>query len=244
MKSVLQKIVGKDERSVVFVGCISWISMDMMNVDPKKKALVLPRYLKAGVNFASLTVGGDCGYGIGQTIAWLASERRYITEKNGDTCVLVSSLADVFKAKRDGKLAVTFHFQGPRPFQVQSGVGEDPGDLNLVQFYFDLGVKQCQLSANLRNHTADGCKEKSDGGLSNFGFRLIQEMNRVGMIVDCSHTGYRSTMDAMSTSTKPVIYSHSNAKEVFNHPRNIKTNRLKPAQRRAALSVLPDGVPL
>jgi len=227
MSSVLKQILENDERSIVFDCCISWISMDMMNVDPKKKELVLPRYLKAGFNFVSLTVAGDWGCGVSPTISWLASERRYLAEKHPDTCVLISSLADIFAAKREGKLAVTFHFQGSRPFQVSPGVGEDPGDINLVQLYFDLGVRQCLLSLNLRNHAADGCKEKSDAGLSNWGVRLVKEMNRVGMIVDCTHTGYRSTMDAMSVSTKPVLFSHSNAKGVFNHPRNIADDQIK-----------------
>ena len=243
MLSVLEKLQEGDDQSIVFDGCISWISMDMTGVDPKKKELVLPRYLKAGVNFVSLTVGGDFGYGIGQAIAWIASQRRFIAE-HPDICVLISSFDDIFTAKKDGKLAITFHFQGSRPFQVHSGIGEDPGELNLVQLYFDLGVRQSLLSVNQRTHAADGCMEKSDAGLSNFGIRLVKEMNRVGMIVDCSHTGHRSTMDIMDMTTKPAIFSHSNIKKIFDHPRNIADDQIKACAKTGGVACITGWGPI
>ncbi|MBT7648615.1 MAG: hypothetical protein HN768_16380, partial [Rhodospirillaceae bacterium] len=69
--------------------------------------------------------------------------------------------------------------------------------------------------------------ERTDAGLSRVGIRVIEEMNRVGMLVDGTHTGYRTTMEAMEVSTAPFIFSHCNAWEVFPHYRNIRDDQIK-----------------
>src|SRR5690606_36908662 len=66
-----------------------------------------------------------------------------------------------------------------------------------------------------------------DAGLSVFGRYVVAEMNRVGMLVDCTHTGFRTSMDAMEVSTSPVIFSHSNPRALFDHERNIRDEQIK-----------------
>ena len=83
------------------------------------------------------------------------------------------------------------------------------------------------LSYNAKNLVGDGCAERTDCGLSRWGIELIEEMNRVGMLVDGTHSGYRTTMEALEITDSPFIFSHSNAWSVFEHYRNIKDDQIK-----------------
>jgi membrane dipeptidase len=91
------------------------------------------------------------------------------------------------------------------------------------------------LAYNLKNAVGDGCVERTDGGLSKYGIRLIEEMNRVGVLVDGSHTGYRTTMEAMEICRAPFIFSHSNAEAVVSHYRNIKDDQIRACAKSGGL---------
>jgi membrane dipeptidase len=184
--------------------------------DEATRGAVLPRYSASGVNFISLTLADDFTW-IEATVRHVAAERnRFLGQP--DKYVLVESAADITRAKAEGKLAVGFNFQGT------NGLG---GDANLVATYYRLGVRQMILVYNIRNLAADGCHEAADGGLSQFGTDIVKEMNRVGMLIDCSHTGYRATMQTMEITEAPVIFSHSNAHALRQHGRNIKDDQIK-----------------
>ncbi|HEX4196243.1 MAG TPA: membrane dipeptidase [Caulobacteraceae bacterium] len=175
----------------------------------------LARHEAAGANVVSLTVATD-SQSVARTIGALARERRYILG-SPERFRLVDTADDILAAKAEGRLAVTFNFQGTESFDR---------NIDLVEVYYRLGVKHALLAYNQKNSVGDGCHERTDGGLSRFGIALIQEMNRVGMIVDCSHTGYRTTMDAFEHSTQPVIFSHSDPKALWDHPRNITDDQI------------------
>jgi membrane dipeptidase len=98
---------------------------------------------------------------------------------------------------------------------------------SLVQFYYDLGVRWLLVAYNWNNRAGSGCQEADDKGLTAFGRELLDEMARVGMVACCSHTGHRTTMDVMAYSKRPVIFSHSNARAVHDHPRNVRDEALK-----------------
>ncbi|MGE0752791.1 dipeptidase [Pseudorhodoplanes sp.] len=140
--------------------------------------------------------------------------------------ILAKTAADIERAKREKKFSVLFHFQGTDPFD---------DDLNLVEAYRELGVRMVQLAYNVKNRVGDGCTERTDCGLSDFGVRLIQRLNQSRMIVDCTHTGYRTTMEAMEVSTAPVVFSHSNSKSVYKHQRNITDEQAKAAAKTGGL---------
>jgi membrane dipeptidase len=184
--------------------------------DPVRKSELLPRYAASGVNFVSLSIGGD-NAGIAETIRLIARERRRLLAEPA-RYLLASGIGDIERARREGRLATLFHFQGTDSFE---------GDLGMVETYYRLGVRHALLAYNTRNRVADGCMEPGNAGLSAFGRRLIAEMNAVGMLVDCSHTGERSSREAMDCSTQPVIFSHSNASAVFAHPRNISDVQIR-----------------
>ena len=130
----------------------------------------------------------------------------------------VTTVADVRRAKQQRKLGIIFHFQNTQPFE------RNP---ELVELYYRLGVRVAQLTYNTRTWVGDGCEEPANSGLSDFGRRIVREMNRVGMVVDLSHTGHRTTMEAMEVSSAPCIFSHANAYAVHASDRNIRDDQIK-----------------
>ena len=174
------------------------------------------RFAAAGFNFVALTLATDSSW-IDETIQTIAATRAAI-DKRSTTLALVRTVDDIERAKRDGMLGVSLNFQGTNPFQ---------GNLAMVQIYYDLGVRQALMAYNQKNLVGDGCHERTDEGLSRFGLTLVAEMNRVGMLVDCTHSGYRTTMDAMEASTSPCIFSHSLARALNDHERNINDEQIR-----------------
>jgi membrane dipeptidase len=151
-----------------------------------------------------------------ETMDVLGDVFRLVRER--DELCLATNTADIRAAKRDGKLATVLHFQGTCPFDY---------DPDLVEVYFRLGVRVVQLAYNVRSPAADGCEEPGNAGLSRFGRQLVAELNRVGIVVDVSHTGHASSMEAVEASAAPVIASHSNAAAVRPSRRNLADDLIK-----------------
>ena len=215
--SVSDKTLSLFKDSLVWDNILPWVPWKggsyQANIDLIDE--LLPRFLHVGVNHISLTVGliGD----IDDTLRHMARVRREIDER-ADWLMLAQTVSCIRRAKHHNKLAVSFNFQDSLPFSNQ---------LDMIQVYYDLGVRQVGLVYNQRNLVGDGCAEKNDGGLSNFGRAAIQEMHRVGMLVDGSHVGYRTSMQAMELGGGPFIFSHSNPYAVRPHYRNIKDDQIK-----------------
>jgi membrane dipeptidase len=104
------------------------------------------------------------------------------------------------------------HFQGTEALEYEPG---------LLEVWWRLGVRVVQLAYNRRNPFCDGCEEPEDGGLSTLGARLVSELNRLGMLIDISHTGTRSALEAIEASAAPVVASHANALAVHASRRNL-----------------------
>jgi membrane dipeptidase len=164
-------------------------------------------YREGGVNTLAPTVGST--ESARKTLDRLAAWHRLLRER--DDLLLVRSSRDVESAHQSGRLGIYFHVQGTDPIE---------DNLDLIDLYKALGVGVIQLTYNVRNRVGDGCEEGSDAGLSRFGIRLIERLNRTGVVVDCSHTGLRTSMQAIECSSAPVILSHSNASSIHGSPRN------------------------
>ncbi|WP_136660087.1 membrane dipeptidase [Nitratireductor sp. XY-223] len=108
---------------------------------------------------------------------------------------------DVRRAMREGRTAIFFGFQNPSPIE---------DDLGLVEICHTLGVRFMQLTYNNQSLLATGCYENEDTGITRFGRQVIAEMNRVGMVVDMSHSAERSTLEAMELSRRPIAITHAN----------------------------------
>ena len=184
----------------------------------------LPRLFANGVDFVSVTVATD-SQPQGDVVIKIAQERSYLLGQP-ERFRLIETVDDILASKKDGTLAVSFNFQGTNAFA---------GNLDMVEVFYKLGVRQALMAYNYKNLVGDGCHERTDGGLSEFGVQLVREMNRVGMVVDCSHTGYRTSMDALEVSSKPVIFSHSNPRSLWQHDRNIRDDQAKACAKTGGL---------
>jgi membrane dipeptidase len=131
---------------------------------------------------------------------------------------LTDSVAAIRRAKTDGKLAVVLMFQST------AALG---GEVHMVETFARLGVRSMNLAYNQAELAADGCMEPRGGGLSTFGRQVIAEMNRLGVLLDLSHTSHRATMEAMELSTAPVAFTHSNANAIYSHPRNLDDDQIR-----------------
>lgn len=172
-------------------------------------------FAEAGWNLLSLTIAGD-DQNLGQAFARVAATHKRILAE--PSLVLVEKADDVLAAKAEGKLAVTLHFEGTNCFER---------DLSVIEPFFRLGVRHTLLAFNVSNSAGGGCAEASDGGLTKWGRSLIAEMERVGMMLDLSHVGARTSLEAMEASTRPVLFTHSNASGVHPHYRNLTDEQLK-----------------
>ena len=109
--------------------------------------------------------------------------------------------SDVEVAKATGRTAIFFGFQNPSPIE---------DDIGLVEICHQLGVRFMQLTYNNQSLLATGCYEDDDTGLTRMGKQVVQEMNRVGMVVDMSHSADRSTLEAIDHSSRPIAITHAN----------------------------------
>ena len=138
--------------------------------------------------------------------------------EHGDLIVKARSAADIRKAKEDGRTAIVLGFQNTSAFEDKLGA---------VQLFKDAGVGVAQLTYNTQNYAGSGCYESSDSGLSDWGRELVAEMNRVGMLIDLSHVGSRTSDDAIRESAKPVAYTHCCPSALKPHPRNKSDGELR-----------------
>lgn len=143
-------------------------------------------------------------------------EREFIAHP--DVLMKVRSVADLAEAKRTKRVGVILGFQDATMLE---------SDLSRVDTFYNLGVRIIQLTYNIRNLLGDGCLERANGGLSAFGRAVVKRMNELGMLVDLSHVGRQTTMDATDVSAKPVAATHTGCAALNDVPRNKPDNILR-----------------
>ena len=139
-------------------------------------------------------------------------------EENKDLIFLGDNYNDIIKAKEENKTAIFFGFQNCSPIE---------DDIGLIEKVHSQGCRFMQLTYNNQSLLATGCYEKNDSGVTNFGKEAIKEMNRVGVVVDMSHSAEKSTLDAIEISQKPIAITHANPTFWFEAKRNKSTELLK-----------------
>ncbi|HWT38326.1 MAG TPA: dipeptidase [Paraburkholderia sp.] len=145
-----------------------------------------------------------------ETLSRIAEWNRRF-ERYPDLIMPARTMDDVVEAKRAGKVAILYGLQNCSPIE---------DDIGLVEVFRDLGVRTMQLTYNNQSPLATGCYESSDSGITRFGRAVIAEMNRVGMIVDMSHSAEGSTLEAIELSTRPIVISHANPSSFHAAKRN------------------------
>jgi len=135
-------------------------------------------------------------------------------EENKDLIFQGKNFSDIEKAKNENKTAIFFGFQNCSPIE---------DDISLIEKVHELGCRFMQLTYNNQSLLATGCYEENDSGVTNFGREAIKEMNRVGIVIDMSHSAEKSTLEAIENSKKPIAITHANP--FFWHP--AKRNKSK-----------------
>jgi membrane dipeptidase len=182
----------------------------------------LARFHANGCDHISLTAAAG-SEGTSEAMARLGFLRRELAAMGDRVCIADDATA-ISQAKAEERLSVSFHFQSATPFGP---------DLDLVEAFKGAGICRAILAYNEANVFADGCHETRNAGLSALGQRLIARMDVVGMRVDLSHCGERTTFDALDAPLKhPPIFSHSNARSLFDHERNITDAQIKACAER------------
>ena len=179
---------------------------------------ILPRFRRAGFDLMSLTVMGPERTMEG-TIIHLAQVSRELDAR--EDVMRCFTVADIRRARAEAKLGLIYNLQETQHFDR---------DLALVSLYYELGVRHALLAYNARNKVGDGCGERQDSGLSRWGQGVVREMVRVGMLVDGTHSGHATTMDAIGLCADlgaPFIFSHCNAYAVVPHYRNIRDDQIR-----------------
>ena len=174
---------------------------------------------QSGITGISVTLNAfDPGHAaFDATVAGIAYFTREVAA-HPDVFMQVRTVADLSEAKRTGRLGLIFSFQDGAMLE---------GDVGRLDLFHDFGVKVIQLTYNLRNQLGDGSLETGNAGLSKFGRDVVARMNELGISVDTSHCGQRTTAEAIEVSTQPVAITHSGSQAVYMHPRNKRDEELR-----------------
>ena len=138
----------------------------------------------------------------------------YTTDVMRDELFKAVKPDDIVAAKKQNKLCLYFTANGV-PLRQQWNCVRD--ELGFIRIFHQLGIRMMHLAYNRRNPLGDGCGEATDGGLSDFGHAAVEEMNRVGVIVDVAHSGWRTSLEAAKASKKPMVASHTTAAALHKH---------------------------
>jgi membrane dipeptidase len=151
-----------------------------------------------------------------QALDFLASYQGWVG-RQADTFTLVGTAADLDHAKAGGKAAIIMGLQNADQFETADD----------VKYFYRLGLRCAQLTYNSQNLIGSGSTDRIDGGVSDFGVEIIKAMNKVGMLIDTSHCGERTTLDAIELSPKPIAITHANCRAIAMHPRNKSDEVIK-----------------
>ena len=166
-------------------------------------------------NYVSINIGMDMNP-VAQVMAVIAGFRATIA-RSPERYLLASSVHDIERAAAQGKLAIGFDLEGAMPLLEQP---------DMVALYRDLGVRQMHLAYNRNNSVAGGCHDVEQG-LTPLGHKVVAAINTAGVLMDCSHTGRRCSLDIMAASNQPVIFSHSNPAALVEHGRNVTDEQIR-----------------
>jgi membrane dipeptidase len=175
---------------------------------------VLRRHIAAGSDFVSVNVGMDMNP-LEQVMTVIASFRAQIRARP-DLFVAVDTTADVERARATGRLAVAFDLEGAVPLCQRP---------EMVTLFRDLGVRQIHLAYNRNNPIGGGCYD-DDVPLSRLGRRMVEAIHAAGVLMDCSHTGYRTSLDIMGLGGGPVVFTHANPRALKHDLRNVTDEQI------------------
>jgi membrane dipeptidase len=175
---------------------------------------VLQAVRQSGITAVNFTISDPTFEGTVGNIALVEA----LVEQHPEAFLIVRQHSDIARAKRENKIGIM------PGFQYTAFLEEKP---DRIEMFRQLGVRIMQLTYNNRSIFGDGCLEPGNAGLSKAGIAAVKKMNDVGVALDLSHSGYRTTSDGIAQSSKPVLISHSGCAAIYAHPRNKPDEILK-----------------
>jgi membrane dipeptidase len=201
------------ERSLV----IDMLAVLVIDFRPEAYARTLTEQEEAMFRTSGITgfhnsIGTGGPQAVEQTLMFLAAWQGFVG-RHSHLFSLIGKASDLDRAKTQGKVGVIMGLQNSEHFR-------QPED---VKQFYQLGQRCSQLTYNTQNLIGSGGTERVDGGVTDFGVKIINAMNEVGMLIDVSHSGDRTTLDAIELSSRPIAITHSNCRALNDHPR-LKTD--------------------
>jgi membrane dipeptidase len=192
-----------------------WEQHCCLPLTPAADVSELTRYSRPGGAYVSVNVG-YAPHSKQQVLGFL---ERFRTGVHDDERLhLAQSVLDIDAAQVAGRTVVAFDLEDSGPLE---------GDLDMVERFYDLGVRSLLPTYNLRNAAGSGCLDVVDEGLTGYGRDLVARLNEVGMFVDGSHCSTRTGLDLSAVTTRPMIYSHSGMRAMWDHPRNVTDDQAR-----------------
>jgi len=184
-------------------------------------------------DFASAHRHGVPGYGVTAFMPHDSFEQAvehvmfwHLVARRHPNLFVAHAVDDIRQGKQDQRAALLLFAQG----------GDWIGwKLHRIEAMYRLGLRVMIPAYNRTNHLCDGILDRTEGGLSRFGGAVVDECNRVGVVLDCTHLGHRSSLELIDRSQAPVIFSHSNPKAVADNPRNISDEQITACIRRGGI---------
>jgi membrane dipeptidase len=165
-------------------------------------------FRSSGITAFHNSIGTGGPQAVEETLGFIAAWQGF-AGRNSQVFSLVGTAADLDRAKAERKVAVIMGVQNSEHFRTATD----------VKAFYQLGQRCSQLTYNSQNLLGSGSTERVDGGITDFGVEIVKAMNEVGMLVDVSHCGDRTTLDAIELSPKPIAITHSNCRALLDHPR-------------------------
>ncbi len=192
-----------------------WEAHACLPLHPQADFAPIARLHAAGVHYVSINIGMDMNP-LAQIMQVIAGFRASIASRP-EVYILADTVQDITRARSEGKLAIGFDLEGAMPLLQQP---------EMVALYQRLGVRQMHLAYNRNNSVAGGCHD-DEQGLTPLGHKIVAAINAAGVLMDCSHTGRRCSLEIMAASSAPVIFSHSNPLALVEHGRNVTDEQIK-----------------
>lgn len=162
---------------------------------------------RSGITAINFTISAPTFEGTIDSLAYVDA----LVEQSPEVFMVVRQYSDIARAKREGKIGIMPGFQYTQFLEA---------DPSRIETFRRLGVRIMQLTYNNRSDFGDGCLEPGNAGLSKAGLAAVKKMNEIGVAIDLSHSGYRTTSEAIEASKKPVLVTHSGCASIYAHPRN------------------------
>jgi membrane dipeptidase len=200
-----------------------------INMDAPPTPEVLAAIRQSGITAINFTISELKFEDTVENIAYVEA----LVEQHPEAFLIVRQHSDIARAKRENKIGIMLGFQYP---------GFLEQDLDRIELFRHFGVRIMQLTYNNRGLFGDGCLEPGNAGLSKAGIAAVMKMNDLGVAVDLSHSGYRTTAEGISESKKPVLITHSGCTAVYPHPRSKPDEILKSLADRGGFRCLPHAL--